>query len=93
VMVLSTDEIRLVKLAGEIIVAMVLFVSLPYLLYWLLWLSTGRGLPPKTLKEVEHTRKLRRAERIWALQAVSMMAVAVLIYIATMMLWHRHHPN
>jgi hypothetical protein len=92
-MVLSTDEIRLVELAGEIIVAIALLVSLPYVLYWLLWLTSEWGLITKTPKEVERARKLRRAERVWALQAVCMMAVAVLIYIATMVLWHRHSPS
>jgi hypothetical protein len=90
---LGTNGLRLLPIAGEIIVIIALFVSLPYLLYWILWLFTGRGLPPKTLKEVEHARKLRRAEKIWALQAVCIMAVAVLIYIATMTLWRCHHSS
>jgi hypothetical protein len=38
----------MLEIAGEIMAAIALSVSLPYLLYWLLWFSTGRGLPPKT---------------------------------------------
>jgi hypothetical protein len=64
-MVLNTNGIRLVEIAVEIIVAIALFVSLPYLLYWPLWLSTGRGLRPKTAEELEHPSKMRRAERTW----------------------------
>jgi hypothetical protein len=91
-MVLSTNELRSLEVAGENVVAIALFVSLPYLLYWLFWLTSEWGLITKTPKEVERARKLRRAERVWALHAVCMMAVVVLIYIATMVLWHRHHP-
>jgi hypothetical protein len=88
--VVSTDEIRLLA-AGDIMVVTVLFVSLPYLLYGLLWLATGRGLPPKTAQQLEHARKMRRAERVWALQAVAMSAIAVAIYIVTMILLQLHH--
>jgi hypothetical protein len=33
------------KVAGLILLALVGLSSLPYLLYWLLWFFTGRGLP------------------------------------------------
>jgi hypothetical protein len=77
-------------IAGWVVIAGAVLVSFPYLLYWLLWLSTGRGLPPKTAEQLEQARKMRRAERIWALQAVSMTAIAVSINVATMILCRRH---
>jgi hypothetical protein len=78
------------KLAGLILLALAGLLPLPYLLYWLLWLVTGRGLPPKTAEQLEHARKMRRAEKVWAFQAVCMTAIAVLIYVATMILCRRH---
>jgi hypothetical protein len=66
-------------------------LPLPYLLYWLLWLLTGRGLPAKTARQIDHASKMRRAEKIWALQAVCITAVAVAIYLATMILCGRFH--
>jgi hypothetical protein len=80
----------MLKIAGLIMLAVVGLLSLPYLLYWLLWLVRGRGYPAKTVEQLDHGRRIRRAERIWALQAVCMTAVAVVIYIATMILCRRH---
>jgi hypothetical protein len=81
----------MLKIAGLILLALAGLLPLPYLLYWLLWLCTGRGLPPKTAEQLEHVRSMRRAEMVWALQAVCMTAIAVSIYIATMILCRRHH--
>jgi hypothetical protein len=79
------------KIAGLILFVLAGLLWLPYLLYWLLWLLTGRGLPAKTAEQLDHARKMRRAEKIWALQAVCMMAVAVAMYVATMILCGRLH--
>jgi hypothetical protein len=65
------------ELAGLILLALAGMLSLPYLLYCLLWLLTGRGLPVKTVDHLDHASKMRRAEKIWALQAVCTTAVAV----------------
>jgi hypothetical protein len=78
-------------MAGLILLVLAGLLSLPYLLYWLLWLLTGRGLPGKTAEQIDRAGKLRRAEKIWALQAVRMTAVAVAIYLATMILCGRLH--
>jgi hypothetical protein len=78
------------KIVGLILLAVAGQWSLPYLLYWLLWLSTGRGLPAKTAEQLDHTSKIRRVEKIWALQPVCMTAIAVPIYITTMILCRRY---
>jgi hypothetical protein len=54
------------KIAGLLLLSLVMLLLLPYLLYWLLWLYPERGLPPKTAGHLEHAGKIRRAERIWA---------------------------
>jgi hypothetical protein len=43
----------------------VLLILFPYLLYWLLWLSTGRGLPAKTEEQLESTREKGRNFYLW----------------------------
>jgi len=78
------------KIAGLILLAFAGLLSLPCVLYWLLWLFTGRGLRAKTEEQLEHTRKIMRAERIWALQGLCMTVIAVAIYVATMILCHRY---
>ena len=72
------------KLLSEILVCLTAVALLPYLLYWLLWLVTGRGLPPKTPEQLESRRKRTRALEMWALKAVAMTALAVALYVATM---------
>jgi hypothetical protein len=74
------------RIAGLILLAVVALSSLPYLLYWLLWLVTGRGLPRKSK---EHTPNLWRPEQIWALRVVGITAIGVGLYRATMFLWVR----
>jgi hypothetical protein len=44
----------------------------------------------KTAEQLEDARRMRRAERIWALRAVCTMVVAVSIYVATIILCRRH---
>jgi hypothetical protein len=78
------------KIAGLILLAFAGQLSLPSLLYWLLWLSTGRGLPAKAAEQLDRASKIRRVEKIWALQAVCMTAIAVSIYITTMILCRRY---
>jgi hypothetical protein len=78
-------------MTGLILHALAGLPSLPHLLHWLLWLLTGKGLPAKTAEQIDRAGKLRRAEKIWALQAVCMTAVAVTIYVATMVLCGRLH--
>jgi hypothetical protein len=77
------------KIAGLLLLSLVTLLLLPHLLYWLLWLFPGRGLPPKTAGQLEDAGRIRRAERIWPLQAVCATAIAVAIYIATMILCRR----
>jgi hypothetical protein len=79
----------MMEVVGGILLGIAMLVALPYLLYWLLWLFTGRGLPAKTARQLDHARKIRRAERSWALKAVGVTAVAVVIYIATMFVCRR----
>jgi hypothetical protein len=78
----------MLKIAGLIMLALLGLFSLPYLLIG--WVVRGRGYPAKTVEQLDYERRIRRAERIWALQAVCMTAVAVVIYIATMILCRRH---
>jgi hypothetical protein len=84
----ATGELN-VQTGWPVLLAFVGLLSLPYLLDWLLWLVTGRGMAAKTAEQLDHAGKIRRAERIWALQAVCMTAVTVVIYVATMILCRR----
>jgi hypothetical protein len=68
------------KFIRLILLTLVVLFSLPYLLYWLLWLVTGRGLPPKSLERLDHTRTLWRPEQIWALRVVGITAPGVALY-------------
>jgi hypothetical protein len=77
------------NIAGLILLAFAVLLSLPHLLYWLLWLLTGRGLPAKTAEQLDRASKMRRAEKIWALQAVCMTAVSVAIYVPAMIVYRR----
>jgi hypothetical protein len=77
------------KIAGLILLALVGLLSLPYLLYGLLWLATGRGLPPKSTEQLGHMQNHWRAEEIWALKTVGMAAIGVGLYKATTFLWTR----
>ena len=52
------------KIVGLILIAVAGQLSFPYLLFWLLWLSTGRGLPAKTAEQLDHASKIRRVEKI-----------------------------
>jgi hypothetical protein len=79
----------MLQIAGGVLLAVAVVVLLPYLLYWLVWFFTGRGLPRKTEEQLENARKKRRAEEIWALKAVGIAAIAVGIYKAAMFLWTR----
>jgi hypothetical protein len=76
------------KVAGLILLALVGLSSLPYLLYWLLWFFTGRGLPPKS-RQRGSTQTFWRPEEIWALKTVGMTAIGVGLYRATVFLWAR----
>jgi hypothetical protein len=77
------------KIASLILLALAGLLSLPYLLYWILWLSTGRCLPPKSKEQLEHTRTLWRPEQIWAMKVVGVTAIGVALYRATVFLWTR----
>jgi hypothetical protein len=68
------------KIAGLVLLALGGLSSLPYLLYWLLWFFTGRGLPPKSIGRLERRRNFWRPEKIWALKTVGVTAIGVGIY-------------
>jgi hypothetical protein len=76
------------KIVGGILLAFGGVLFLPYLLYWLLWFFTGRGLPPKS-REREGMRNSWRPEEIWALKTVGMTAIGVGLYRATVFLGAR----
>jgi hypothetical protein len=65
------------KIAGLILLAPAVLVSLPHLLYLASLALHWVGLPLKIAEQLENARQVRRAERIWALQAVCMTAIAV----------------
>jgi len=77
------------KIAGLILLALVLLLALPYLLYGLLWLATGRGLPPKSTEQLGPMQNRWRPEEIWALKIVGMAAGGVGLYEATLFLCAR----
>jgi hypothetical protein len=76
------------KVAALILFALFGLSSLPYLLYWLLWFFTGRGLPPKSWEQGS-TRNCWQPEEIWALKTIGVTAIGVGLYRATVFLWAR----
>jgi hypothetical protein len=77
------------KMAGLILLALAALLSLPYLLYWLLRLVTGRGLPAKQMEQPGYERGSLRPQEIWALKTLGATSIVVLIYRAAMFLWVR----
>jgi hypothetical protein len=77
------------KIVGLIVLALGGLVLLPYLLYWLLWLFTGRGLPPKESERPERGRSFWRPEKVWALKTVGISAIGVGIYRGAIFLLER----
>jgi hypothetical protein len=76
-------------IASLFLVALAGLLLLPHLLYWLLWISTGRGLPPKSTEQLERRRNFWRPEKVWALKTVGVTAIGVGIYRGTIFLLAR----
>jgi hypothetical protein len=74
------------KIAGLFLVPLAGLLLLPHLLYWVLWLSTGRGLPPKSTEQLGHEAQSWRPHEIWALKTVGVSAIAVGLYRAAVFL-------
>jgi hypothetical protein len=77
------------KTAVEIVLALAVLITLPYILYFFLWLGTRRGIPPRTDKLQGNSYRIGRAEEAWALKTVGVSAMGVGIFRAIMFLWAR----
>lgn len=71
------------KAAGEVLLVLLGLVAvstLPYILYWLLWLFTVWDLPPQAEQGQDKRSAIRAAEEAWALKTVAISALGIGIY-------------